>query len=76
MDALAFILFIGWPLSLLIAYSYGGRDRKRRRINNVRGVTNDKTFYEAVNHHVRHPRKLLAESTNISQVLKDCHCKR
>jgi len=60
-DALAFILFIGWPLSLLIAYSCGGRDRKRRRITNVRGVTNDKTFYEAVNHHqVRHAHKLQA----------------
>jgi transcriptional regulator of met regulon len=60
MDALAFILFIGWPLSLLIAYSRGGRDRKRRRITNVRGVTNNKTFYEAVNHHVRHAHKLPA----------------
>jgi hypothetical protein len=61
MDALAFILFIGWPASLLIAYSCGGRDRKRRRITNIRVVTNDKTFYEAVNHHqIRHPHKLQA----------------
>jgi hypothetical protein len=79
MDALAFILFIYCPASVLIAYGVGVHERKtkRRRINNVRGVPNGKTFYEAVNHHhARHVRQLQAESTNISQVLKDCHCKR
>ena len=60
MDALSLILFIGWPLSLMIAYSCRGRDRKRRRITNIRVVTNDKTFYEVVNHHVRHAHKIPA----------------